>query len=38
MIRLGGANFAFWLHLLRRHGLHLVRMDLRDAVFARTEE
>ncbi|CAL1127661.1 unnamed protein product [Cladocopium goreaui] len=33
----GGANFAFWLHLLRRHGLHLVRMDLRDAVFARTE-
>eukprot|EP00913_Durusdinium_trenchii_P019473 g18305.t2 len=31
----GGANFAFWQHLLAQHGLYLVRMDHRDAVFAR---
>lgn len=33
--RPSGANFAFWQHLLAQHGLYLVRMDHRDAVFAR---
>ena len=33
----GGANFAFWQHLMGKHGLHLARMDVRDAVFVRME-